>query len=909
KIRPVLVEHCYECHAQDSKTIQGGLLLDSRAAVLKGGDSGNAVAVGESGNSLLIESLEYGDDSFQMPPKGKLPDKVIANFRSWIDRVLPDPRTGEVKVAAKSTDTPDPGFWSFQPIQRPTAPVSSTGWPKTPIDRFIERGILAKGLTPAPDANLETLVRRIYFDLVGLPPTIEQIGRFVESANQSISDAVEQLVEELLDSERFGERWARHWLDVARYAESSGGGRTLIFPNAWRYRDYVIRSFNDDKPYDTFIREQIAGDLLPADSPNRSDQLIATGFLALGPTNYELQDKELLRMEVVDEQLDTIGRAMMGLTVGCARCHDHKFDPIPTTNYYAMAGIFRSTKTFTLGNVANFIEVSLPSPEFDHLLAEHEQQLTAAHGGLREAKSELESIKQTVQQALGDVDLSKWGSSLSDTDDAKVIGEWTQSTSVKGFVGDHYLHDSNSDKGAKSVIYDLGTLSGRFELQASYTPGDNRATNVFYRVYHSDGVTEVKLNQRKPPAIEQQFTSLGVFEFTKEQTARIELLTEYSDGHVIADAIRCVALASETSGEEQTEEELLRAVFVSARAKVTKLESEIKSLESSRPVNPNKTMTVREESDPGDWHLHIRGQVRNLGPIVPRGFIDAVGAKAGVFPANQSGRLEFANWVASAENPLTARVMANRIWLHLMGEGIVRTPDSFGSMGRRPTHPELLDHLAMKLIDSGWSIKSLIRYIVSSRVYQLSETPHPNAANVDPNNESFAYRSPRRLDAEVIRDAMLFVSGQLDFTMFGKTQRPNTNSELGYQFNSRRRSIYVPWFRNTQLDALQIFDAANPNVVAGYRTVTSMPTHALFLMNSEFVRDAAIGLSNRVLATEDSERIDKAYRIAIGRAPRESELKLITQYLVQQQKENVPVSESWPKVCHLLLASIDFRSN
>ena len=440
KIRPVLVEHCYECHSEDSETLQGGLLLDSREGVLAGGDSGDAVAVGHAADSLLITSLEYTDDSYQMPPKGKLSDEVIADFRKWIDIGLPDPRTAKDLLLPKSVDV-EAGreFWSFQPVLRPQVPESQSDWPKTPVDRFIEQKFIAANLIPAADADHRTLVRRIYFDLVGLPPTVEQVDGFLQSIDlDGIDSAVRGLVDDLLESDRFGERWARHWLDVVRYAESSGGGRTLIFPNAWRYRDYVITSLNDDKPYDTFLREQIAGDLHTAESNHeRSQQLVATSFLALGPTNYELQDKDLLRMEVVDEQLDTIGRAMLGLTIGCARCHDHKFDPIPTTDYYGLAGIFRSTKTFTLGNVANFIERPLPSEDFEEFKRVHEESLAAVTSEHKTANAELDGIKSQITETLGDVDFSSWQADRIDTDAAELIGDWTESQFTSGFVGDH----------------------------------------------------------------------------------------------------------------------------------------------------------------------------------------------------------------------------------------------------------------------------------------------------------------------------------------------------------------------------------------------------------------------------------------------------------------------------------------
>ncbi|MFC1758356.1 DUF1553 domain-containing protein [Planctomycetota bacterium] len=912
KIRPVLVEHCYECHSQDSKTLQGGLLLDSREGILAGGDSGEAVVVGDSVESMLIQSIEYGDDSYQMPPKGRLSDETVADFRKWIDIGLPDPRIGTARRSVEPADV-DAGrnYWSFQPVARPEPPAPQSSWPRTSIDRFIERKISAAKLTPAADADPRTLVRRIYIDLIGLPPSVEQVDAFLGAvAKSDVDEAVRGLVDELLESDRFGERWARHWLDVVRYAESSGGGRTLIFPNAWRYRDYVIESFNADKPYDEFIREQIAGDLLDADSERkRSQQLIATSFLALGPTNYELQDKELLRMEVVDEQLDTIGRSMLGLTVGCARCHDHKFDPISMNDYYAMAGIFRSTKTFTLGNVANFIERPLPSREFEKRKTDFDEKLKAMSSELDTAKTEFDQIKKRIVEIIGEVDFFTWISETVDTDSAELIGEWTESTSMKGFVGKNYLHDGNRGKGKKRIVYSLDLPPQRFELQASYTPGTNRTTNATFRVHHAGGTTDVAVNQKRDPAIEGQFTSLGSYEFSAEQKGKIELVTTGTNGYVIADAIRWIPLSSDNVDSADNEPDL-KNQFAKAKSRVSRLKHEVEELKKQRPANSSKAMSVLEEEKPSDWHVHIRGQVRNLGPVVPRGFVSVISSNSTLIAEGQSGRAELANWIASDENPLTARVMVNRMWHHLIGEGIVRSPDNFGAMGRGPTHPELLDHLAAEFVENGWSMKQIIRQIMNSRVYQLGENADPNAIRLDPNNEMLAYRNPRRMDAESLRDAILAVSGQLDLTMFGDTQEKGTKSEVDYKFASNRRSIYVPWFRNTQLDALQIFDAANPNVVTGRRTVTSIPTQALFLMNSEFVQVAARNFAERILADKQSDnaRINKAYLIAVGRSARDSEREVLLVFIAMKRSKGISESESWTQVCHLILASVDFRT-
>ncbi|MEM7783132.1 MAG: DUF1549 domain-containing protein, partial [Planctomycetota bacterium] len=340
KIRPLLVEHCLDCHGANAAKVRGGLRLTSRKEMLKGGDSGPAIVLGNLDESLLIESIRY--DGFEMPPKGKLPPEEIEAFEKWVSMGAPDPRTASSAPIFKApTILEGKKFWAFQPPQNHQPPVvANTHWPTSVIDRFVLAKLEENGIQPIHDADRQTLIRRIYLTLVGLPPEPEQIDSWVSDPRET-SVMIGDLVDELLSHSQFGERWGRHWLDVARFAESSGGGRSLMFPHAWRYRDYVIRSFNEDKPFDQFVTEQIAGDLLSSESEDqKNQQLIATGFLALGPTNYEQQDKELLKMEVIDEQIDTIGKAFLGLTIGCARCHDHKFDPIPTSDYYGLAGIF-----------------------------------------------------------------------------------------------------------------------------------------------------------------------------------------------------------------------------------------------------------------------------------------------------------------------------------------------------------------------------------------------------------------------------------------------------------------------------------------------------------------------------------------------------------------------------------------
>jgi hypothetical protein len=435
RIRPVLVEHCYGCHAADAEQVHGGLLLDSRAGMRRGGDSGAAVSPGAPSESLLLEAIKH--ESFEMPPDQRLPDEVIADFERWIQMGAPDPREGPSHRSTTGVDIArGRQFWSLRPPQVASPPeVDDTAWPRTGIDRFVLSQLESRGLRPVSDADRETLIRRVYYALIGLPPTPREIDEFLRNSSDT-PDALDRIVDRLLASPHFGERWGRHWLDVVRFAESSGGGRTLLFSEAWRYRDYVISAFNDDVAFDQFIQQQIAGDLLATDDwREKRRNLTATAFLVLGPTNYELQDKDVLEMDIVDEQLDTIGKALLGMTLGCARCHDHKFDPIPTRDYYALAGIFKSTQSVVHDNVSKWNEIELPtSPEEEAVIRRQEKELASL-------EQQVASLQSALQKAGGDPTAVDTAKSIDPAslpgivvDDTQAIrqGSWAKSQSVPG---------------------------------------------------------------------------------------------------------------------------------------------------------------------------------------------------------------------------------------------------------------------------------------------------------------------------------------------------------------------------------------------------------------------------------------------------------------------------------------------
>ncbi|GAB4137739.1 MAG: DUF1549 domain-containing protein [Planctomycetaceae bacterium] len=934
KIRPVLVKHCYACHSTKSKNIRGGLLLDSRAGLLKGGETGPAVVPGKPGKSLLIGALKHED--FEMPPDRKLAPAVIADFEKWIRRGAADPRIGKAHLPKKRSIDLEKGrqFWAFRPLTSPVPPqIENASSSVTPIDRFLQARLAKHNLKPAPVAAKQTLIRRLSYDLIGLPPTPEQIRQFVDDRSPK---AYEKLVDRLLASRHFGERWGRHWLDVVRFAESSGGGRTQIYHLAWKYRDYVIASMNADKPFNQFVVEQIAGDLLPWKTPRqRRDQLIATGYLMLGPTNYELQDKELLRMEVVDEQLDTLGRTFLGMTIGCARCHDHKFDPIPNEDYYALAGILRSTHVLTPGNVSGYVKRPLPTnAEQAKLLAEYERKTTPVKNEIAEIR---ERIRRLKQQQAGMVVTSISAKSLPgivlDDTQAELAGKWGASSSVQRFVGAGYRYGSGSKVLAR-YRFKVPT-AGKYEVRISHNAHPNRALNTPVSIRFSQMQIQKRVNQRKRPPIEDLWVSLGTYSFSKGESVTVEVSGKGANGSVIADAVqllpinqrRVVTSRKKTPSKESPKSsarEALTARIKKETEQLKSLEAKLKTLKKDAPPPAPLAMAVEDETKTGDYFVCIRGNVHKLGKKVPRGFLSVISDNPSVrISKSESGRRELAAWLASEKNPLTPRVYVNRVWHHLFGAGLVRTVDNFGAMGERPSHPQLLDYLASHFIKRNWSTKSLIRQIVMTRAYRQSTQHNSAAAKIDPENRLLWRQNRRRLDAEAIRDTILSVSGQLDLTPGGPSLSPKVKSEFGFKHTSLRRSVYVPVLRNTLHEIFEVFDFADPNMVVGKRNASTLPTQALYLMNSPFVMQQASLAANRLLKNEalkPTSRIEYAYQLTLGRSPTPAESRLVKKYLASQIErpknsekapgstlQQVNMKSAWAGVFQALFSCVDFR--
>ncbi len=923
KIRPVLIARCYKCHADQPEGAKGNLRLDFAQGWREGGDSGPAILPGKPAESLLIHSLKY--DGYEMPPEGQLPAEVIADFETWVKMGAPDPRTEPITGGG----SPRPidvaagrEFWSFRPrAAAPTPETHNTDWPRSWIDQFILHRLETAGLKPSPDLDAARLLRRLSYDLVGLPPTVEELHEFQTASRIDPEAALIAAIDRRIDSTEFGEHWGRHWLDVARYADSNGGDFNATFHDAWRYRDYVIRSFNADKPFPQFVREQLAGDLLPADSDaQREEQLIATGFLMIGPKMLSERDKDKLRMDVVDEQVSSVGSAFLGMTLGCARCHDHKFDPVPTADYYALAGIFRSTQTLdgeSQRYVSDFVRVPLPiEPEHAAALAAHQERLKTIDKQIASAKKQLEQVKTQTSssRALG---------ILVDDLEAVKVGDWTISTNFPRFIGTGYSHDNKTDKGEKSITFtpDL-PRAGEYEVRFAFAASGGRADNIPVTIRHAGGETVVTVNQVQEPPIEKLFLPLGRFAFEAGRQGSVVVSNTGTTGYVLADAMQFIPVeelaadAKPASQAKTTRQEELDA-------EIKRLEAEKKDIRAAAPPRAPQAIAVREAEDVGDCHICIRGEHKFRGPLVSRGFLQVAMFDAlPQMPAQESGRRELAEWIADSRNPLTARVFVNRVWAYLLGDGIVRTVDNFGVLGDHPSHPELLDRLAEDFIAHNWSVKHLVREIVLSRVYRQSALHREEAFLQDPENRLLWRANRKRLPAESIRDTLLLVSGDLNLERggspvegLGTLVSDNSAAAKTYEgAETTRRSVYMPIIRNEIPTMLAAFDFADPDFVTGRRNETNVPAQALLLLNSPFVRKASASLAERLMADgsgDDTGRVVWAYESILNRTPTGAETDRAIGYVeaVRQSLANAETAEgtAWSRMLQALFASTEFR--
>lgn len=947
RIRPILIQHCYECHSSGTEAA-GGLLLDNRDALRAGGDSGPSILVGDADQSLLIRAMGYNDPNLQMPPTGKLDERIVADFRTWIEQGAVDPRNDSlsrneissmVGSNLKQAATDPIQHWAYRPLpaaQDLEFPLDLP--PGRVTDAYIDRQLAEKELVAAGPSKTDVLARRLTFDLTGLPPTIEQLA-ITKSVDSH--DGLEVLVDQLLSSPHYGESMARRWMDVVRYADSITL-RGFILPNAWRYRDYLISAFNEDRSFETMIHEQVAGDLL--DSSNihqRQQQLIATAFLSLGNTNLEEQDKQQLEMDYLDEQLDVLGAVFLGQTLGCARCHDHKFDPISTKDYYAMAGILRSSSGMKHANVSEWIELPLP---LDEPQKSYFEGLEQRQQSLQEQLAILKKRLDASQKQADKIPVSSLPGVVVDNKHAKLVGQWVSSKHTHPLVGDDYFHDANQSRGEKSATFEpVNLVPGEYEVRLSYQAGSNRSSRVNVKVFSADGDSELQIDQRMRPPEEGLWISLGKYRFEPNGQSYVLVSNQDADGHVVVDAVQFLPIGQSVSvakleGDAPRAEETNqtdRAIETQhLKQSISRTEKELSAVVTAIKERP-KYLTILESGSAVDLPVHIRGSVHSLGEVVPRGFptslkstgIDASPSQPGsdtshsqptskVEPASSApsrpNRLDFAKWIAAPDNPLTARVYVNRIWLWLMGRGLVDTPNNFGTTGENPSHPEFLDWLAVRFIHSGWSTKAIVREIVSSRAYQRSSAAygHPSIS-LDPENRSYCRGNMRRLSAESLRDSMLILSGELDRTAGGSIIDIEAKNDFDYLHRTARRSIYHPVFRNSLPELFEQFDFADPSSSIGKRARSTHALQDLGLSNNAWViqrsQQAALRWSQRASQAGIETAINELWVVSFGRQALEEEVQVCLEFLIEQPQDSHNHLTAWESLVQSLVSSLDFR--
>jgi hypothetical protein len=917
-IRPVLANNCYECHSQESKSLKGGLMVDTREGLIQGGDSGPALIPGSPEKSLLMISIrhEHKDPDMAMPPKKeKLSAAVLSNFEAWVKMGAPDPRTGSnhSKVAAwdaaKAAD-----HWAFKPVGNPPVPKSADPkkFVQNPIDSFVLERLLEQKLTPSVKADKQTLLRRVTYDLTGLPPTPAEVEAFLKDQSP---DAYDKVVDRLLASPRYGERWGRHWLDIARYADTTGdrlNGRqhTPLYPNAWTYRDYVIHAFNADLPYDRFIVEQIAADKLPESETDKS-KLSALGFLTVGKRFMGNEN------DILDDRIDVVTKGLMGLTGACARCHDHKFDPIPTKDYYSLHGVFASSEEPGSSPAISDPEAN---PQYQAFLTEIEKINTESKNYERG-----EALRLTVGmlEQAGDYLLAAQESSKT-SDTSKKGSNFRLSARNKGLKAElasvwadqlkqaELVHKKRKD----SVLAPWVTLAALpmqgFEKAALEALAE-MATSSSYNATLVGMLIDkwpTSLNDVAAvytEAFESLRRELALPEFAGRKGAR-----ESVTGKVLSplsiefnESLRKDIFAQNSAmiPDERTIARTFGVTFTNTKAG---FRNKIAAVELAHPGAPARAMTLVDRATPRDSNVLIRGEAKNPGPKVPRRFLTLLGGADNKPFTQGSGRLELAQAIASRDNPLTARVIVNRVWQWHFGEAIVRTPSDFGTRSEPPTHPELLDWMATWFMEHGWSLKQLNKLIVTSATYQQESKALEDAMAVDPTNQWLWRFNVQRLDFEQVRDTLLSVGANLDatsvggrpFQLTGGSTNPAAAGKKRYSAtdptalptNSNRRTVYAMVDRASLSEMFTTFDFANPDISTGERVLTTVPQQALFMMNSPFIAEQVRSLFQRKdfpRTGSDDDKLRFIFQTALQRQPSAKELEAARDFLEADPKSLV----------------------
>ena len=904
KIRPVLAQECYECHSADAKKLKGGLYLDTAESLLKGGDSGPAIIPGKPEKSLLLITMRHEDkdpDMAMPPKKDKLSAEVLADFEKWIKMGAPDPRDGKSsRKLAWDSDTAKK-HWAFQKITNPPVPkvADTKKFIQNPIDAFVLAKLTEKKLTPSTKADKHTLIRRVTYDLIGLPPTPEEVDAFLADNSPN---AFEKVADRLLASPRYGERWGRHWLDIARYADTSGdrqngGKRMPLYPHAWTFRDYVIDAFNKDLPYDQFVIEQIAADRLP-ESKTEKSKLAALGFLTVGK-RFMGNDND-----VIDDRIDVVTKGIMGLTGSCARCHDHKFDPIPTKDYYSLYGVFTSSQDVADGDALNDPEKNPHYKEFqeavakvekevetyrdteaarllsgmleksgEYMLVAHEAKSASSKGGKKNDNFRILARDKGLKAELAAIWLDRIKSMEAGKKDDAVFGPWVKFAELPA-----EKFAEAAPLLAKEIASSTTLTPAIANAFAAKTPASLKDVAAIYTDAFAKLHTQLKLDE----FLGYKSGGRGRFDIAKTQVT-------LADADM--DALR-KQIYSGGSAILPDEQNMTRALGNQFTTQQGAIRGKIVTLELVHPGAPVKAMSMTDRDKPRDAAVLVRGEPQNRGDIVPRQFPALLAPDRKPF-TDGSGRLEMAKLIASRDNPLTARVIVNRVWMWHFGQAIVRTVSDFGTRSEPPTHPEMLDYLATWLMDNGWSLKKLSKLIVMSAAYQQDSRPNDAAMKSDPTNQWLWRANVQRLDFEQVRDSLLTLGGKLDLTMGGQpfilagstigSKGKYASADLGNsKVSPNRRSVYAFLDRSALPEMLNTFDFANPDMSTGERIMTTVPQQALFMMNSPFLIGQVKNILTRAdfpATAPDAEKVRFIFRTAFQRAPSAAELKLAEQFL------------------------------
>ncbi|MBX3413309.1 MAG: PSD1 domain-containing protein [Pirellulales bacterium] len=921
KVRPLLVERCQECHGADTQ--EAGLRLDSRSAIMRGAESGAVVVPGDPAASPLVAAIDYRGE-IQMPPAAKLADAEIEILKTWVKLGAPWPGSDAVSTgdATPSADANHPlagriaaaktSHWSLQPIVQPAIPpVQNEDWASSPIDRFILARLEGAGLAPSPAADRRTLLRRVKFDLVGLPPTVAEIEDFVHDESP---DAWARVVDRLLASPEYGQRWARHWLDVARYADTRGYAFTSEprFPFSYTYRDYVVRSFNEDLPFNQFVREQLAADQLPLGDDKRS--LAALGFLTLGRTfDNNIHD-------IIDDRIDVVTRGFLGLTVTCARCHDHKYDPIPTADYYSLYGVFASSEEpgelpviampdEMAMHQAYQDELAAKQAEYDKFLAEQRQAMTdelRSNVGayllevVTTPREEVVEKDANISLSPGEVRpqiRERWRTWIAEKTnvDHPVFGAWHRlaalpagdfATSAQSLVAEIGRSESEIGRNVNPVVREAfarGSVMTMMDVAKRY--GEILSgVHQQWKELHAEQVAQAAAEN-----------SGG----TAEQPPAPTALPDAAANEVLQ------VLVAEGTPTIFSQEDLPWLLERTVFAAHSKLRGELDTLAGKSPEALARAMVLVDAKQPMTPRIFQRGNPGRPGPEVPRRFLEVLSSGEPTPFQQGSGRLELAQAIVDPANPLTARVIVNRVWAHHFGVGLVTTPSDFGTRSDPPSHPELLDFLAATFRDEGWSLKRLHRAILLSNAYQQASADRPEAATVDPENRLVWRMNRRRLEFEPLRDSLLAVAGRLDTTLAG---RP---IDLFATPFSTRRSVYGFLDRQSVPGVLRVFDFANPDASSEARPNTTVPQQALYLMNAPFVIEQAqhvAALPEIASAADPASRAQALYRQILARGAEPDELELALQYV--SHAESHPQADTqlnpWQRLAQVLLLTNEF---